>query len=677
MTKLEIQRKLTDELDNASRLYYNGEQSPLTDTEFDLKLKQLQELEKETGQVFPNSPTNRVGSDIQDGFKKGEHPRPMLTIENVYDDEGLKAWLKYNNDKYGTFIYNISVKYDGISCELHYKDGLLVKALTRGDKLIGDDITENVKTIKNVPLSLPSPPTMGMFYVRGEILMPKSSLAKLNEERIANGEAPLANTRNACSGSIKQLDPKVTASRGLTFRAWDCFMDGFEPTSMEWKTYTLQHNGFYYEANTTPYGSVLTSIDAFVEEVNLFKKMIDSLNLDYDYDGVVIKINNVRLQNQIGTTDTRAVAWAIARKWNEDFVTKTTLESVDWQVGRTGVVTPVGRLTPVECGGVVISNVTLNNVNFILEHNLHDGDELKITRSGGVIPYVLDAQRTDKSIHPAFIPTKCPECGEPLIMDGALLKCTNDSCPAIVKGKILQFCSKDCMDIRTIGESVVSDLVDKHLISDVAGLYFLNRYTVTELVNALGEGYGEKKVKKMLEEIEKSKEKSWDRVLAGLSIPGVGKVVARTLSKYSRTQLAYSVGEEELAQMDGIGEIMAADIHSWFENYINRNILAALEYRGVKTQSETKEEVVEGGKLEGMTVCFTGSSYRFKGDEVEAFLEKNGAKCVHSVSKKLTYLITGDKPGSSKVNKAAELGVETIGEEEFYNKYNLNEDYGD
>lgn len=672
MTRLEIQRKLTDELDNASRLYYNGEQSPLTDTEFDLKLKELQEMEKETGTVFPNSPTNRVGSDIQDGFKKGEHPRPMLTIENVYDDEGLKEWLKSNNEKYGTFIYNVSVKYDGVSCELHYDNGILVKALTRGDKLIGDDITENVKTIKNVPLSLPSPPTMGMFYVRGEILMPKSSLAKLNGERIANGEAPFANTRNACSGSIKQLDPKVTASRGLTFRAWDCFMEGFEPTSMEWKTYTLEHNGFYYEANTTPYGSVMTSIDSFVEDVNLFKKMIDSLNLDYDYDGVVIKINNVKLQNKIGTTDTRAVAWAIARKWNEDYVVNTKLLGVDWQVGRTGVLTPVGRLEPVECGGVVISNVTLNNLDFIEKFGLRIGDTLKITRSGGVIPYVLDVVHDDSATTLVKAPDVCPECGGELVRDGALIKCVNDECPAIVKGKILQFCSKDCMDIRTIGESVVSDLVDKHLVSDVAGLYFLDRYSINELISALGEGYGEKKVKKMLEEIEKSKEKPWDRVLAGLSIPGVGKVVARTLSKYSRAQLEYTVGEEELAQMDGIGEIMAADIHNWFENYINRNILAALEYRGVKTQSETKDEVVEGGRLDGMTVCFTGSSYKFKGDEVEAFFEKNGAKCVHSVSKKLTYLITGDKPGSSKVSKATELGVEIIGEEEFYNKYNLN-----
>lgn len=676
MTRLEIQRKLTDELDNASRLYYNGEQSPLTDTEFDLKLKELQEMEKETGTVFPNSPTNRVGSDIQDGFKKGEHPRPMLTIENVYDDAGLIAWLKSNNEKYGTFLYNVSVKYDGISCELHYDNGVFVKALTRGDKLIGDDITENVKTIKNVPLVLPHSPTLGKFYVRGEILMPKSALAKLNADRILNGEAPFANTRNACSGSIKQLDPKVTASRGLTFRAWDCFMEGFEPTSMEWKTTVLEDNGFFYERNTVPYGATCLDYNSFVEDINLFKKMIDALSLDYDYDGVVIKINNVKLQNQIGTTDTRAVAWAIARKWNEDFVTKTTLEGVDWQVGRTGVLTPVGRLAPVECGGVVISNVTLNNIDFINSHNLRIGDELKITRSGGVIPYVLSAERTELSNAPVEAPTVCPECGGQIVRDGALLKCVNDECPAVVKGKIIQFCSKDCMDIRSIGESVVSDLVDSGLVNNVADLYHLNRYSPNELIEYLGEGYGEKKVQKMLDEIENSKSKPWDRVLAGLSVPGVGKVVARTLAVYSCNVLENIASEVFFREFEGVGEIMAHDIYEWFNNEHNRGILLSLETSGLKMEPETANTegmLAEGGnELNGMTVCFTGASSRFSGDDVEAFLEQHGAKCTHSVSKKLTCLITGTKPGSSKVSKATELGVEIIDEEQFFNKYNLN-----
>lgn len=676
MKQLEIQQRLTNELDNASRLYYNGEQSPLTDTEFDLKLKELQKMEKESGYVFPNSPTNRVGSDIQDGFKKGEHPRPMLTIENVYDDEGLKDWLLSNNEKYGTFIYNISVKYDGVSCELHYDNGVFVKALTRGDRLIGDDITENVKTIKNVPLVLPAPPTLGKFYVRGEILMPKSALVKLNEERVANGEPPFANTRNACSGSIKQLDPKVTAGRGLTFRAWDCFMDGMTANSMEWKTDVLEDNGFYYENNTAPYGKVMMDVDSFVEDVNLFKKMIDALGLDYDYDGVVIKINSIKTQEEIGTTDTRAVAWAIARKWNEDYVVNTKLLGVDWQVGRTGVLTPVGRLEPVECGGVVISNVTLNNMDFIDKLGLRVGDMLKITRSGGVIPYVLDAVHDGTSTGELVsAPARCPECGGELVRDGALIKCVNEECPAIVKGKILQFCSKDCMDIRTIGESVVSDLVDSGLVNDVSDLYLLNRYHPNEIIEYLGEGYGEKKVKKMLDEIEKSKEKPWSRVLAGLSIPGVGKVVARTLSAYGFMTLMNIASEVFFRDFDGIGEIMAHDIYEWFNTESNMNLLSNLHRAGLKMEPDKVDEqetLMEGGNtLDGLTVCFTGTSDRFKGDEVEAFLEKNGAKCASGVSKKLNYLITGAKPGGSKVAKAKELGVSIVNEQDFYNKYGL------
>lgn len=669
------QKELTDRLDIASIQYYNGVISEFSDIEFDLKLKELQEMEKNSGIVYPNSPTLRVGSDIQDGFKKGEHPYPMFTIENTYDDKGLSHWvcdivLKYNVSK-----YNVSIKYDGVSCELWYLEGKLIKALTRGDKIIGDDITENVKTIKNIPLQLfGSFSDCEMTYVRGEILMPKSRLNIINEQRIKDNQPVFANTRNACSGSIKQLDPKVTASRGLIFKAWDVFGGNHIFDTMSEKIDFLEQIGFYYESGTRPF---TVNIDEMltgniVNRVSKFKEEIDLLNLDFDYDGIVIKIDNVHIQNSIGTKDTRAIEWGIARKWNEENEVETVLEGIDWQVGRTGVLTPVGRLTPVECNGVIISNVTLHNWDFIGSMQINIGDILRITRSGGVIPYVIGRRSGEYSYIPKM-PTECPACGSNVYQDGALIKCTNYNCSAQSIGRILQFCSKDCMDIRSIGERVVEDLVLFGVVEDICDLYSLKeRYTVSELVDILGEGYGNKSVEKMLESIEMSKEKPFANVLAGLSIPNVGKVVARQLAKefkniYNLIDTKYI----DLINLDGIGEIMADEIYRWFS--FTKNVEMCLKLKKYGLKMEIDEEILEnkGGNLNGLIVCFTGSSNKFKGDEVEKFLEENGAKCVHSVSKKLNYLIIGEKPGSSKVKKAEENGVSIINENDFYKKYLL------
>ena len=297
------QKELTDRLDIASIQYYNGLTSEFSDTEFDIKLKELQEMEKESGFIFPNSPTIRVGSDLQKEFKKGEHPIPMFTIENTYDDDGLNKWVKNMYNDYGVTSFNVSIKYDGVSCELWYKGGKFFKALTRGDKIIGDDITENVKTIKNIPLVLKHKfEDDEIFFVRGEILMPKSQLVKINEQRVKDGLDIFSNTRNACTGSVKQLDPKVTASRGLIFKAWDCFYreegnfyqgDEFLIT-MDEKINILEKMGFYYEPNTKPITCLNHQVENIVSE---FKKTIDSMNLDYDYDGIVIKVDDIFIQN--------------------------------------------------------------------------------------------------------------------------------------------------------------------------------------------------------------------------------------------------------------------------------------------------------------------------------------------------------------------------------------------
>ena len=665
------QLQLTNLLDQASIQYYNGWETQFTDTEFDLALKKLQQMEKESGVIYPNSPTIRVGSDLQDGFKKAEHPKPMFTIENTYDAKGFNKWCSDMWDKHQTMEFNVSIKYDGVSCELWYENGILVKAVTRGDKNIGDDITENVKTIKNIPIILPLETDIQkkhMIYVRGEILMPKSKLKEINEQRIKDGLVPFANTRNACSGSIKQLNPKITASRGLIFKAWDIFYDDkfpFKFITMDQKINHLEELGFYYENGTRPfYTSSLFDFD-----LCKFKNKIDAMNLDYDYDGVVIKLNDITIQDKVGTKDTRALEWAIARKWNEDLEVETELRSIDWQVGRTGVLTPVGRLEPVECNGVIISNVTLHNLDFINSMNILIGDILKITRSGGVIPYVIGS-RPGRYAEIPSLPKKCPVCGADTYRDGALIKCSSNNCSAKIIGRIMQFCSKECMDVRNIGEAVIEDLVSYGLVSNIADLYTLkDRYTISGLIDILGDGYGEKSVSKMLDAIEESKNKPFENVLASLSIPNIGKVMGRVLSKeFGNIDNLFNAKIADLINIDGIGDIMAFDIINWFNEPNNIVMLGDLQRAGLKMVSDISANVEK--KENGIKVCFTGASSRFSGDAVEKFLEDNGFKCV-GVSKSLNYLITGNKPGPSKLKKATELGVEIITEEDFYNKFNI------
>lgn len=671
------QKELTDRLDIASIQYYNGLTSEFSDTEFDIKLKELQEMEKKSGFIFPNSPTIRVGSDLQKEFKKGEHPIPMFTIENTYDDDGLNKWVKNMYNDYGVTSFNVSIKYDGVSCELWYKGGKFFKALTRGDKIIGDDITENVKTIKNIPLVLKHKfEDDEIFFVRGEILMPKSQLVKINEQRVKDGLDIFSNTRNACTGSVKQLDPKVTASRGLIFKAWDCFYreegnfyqgDEFLIT-MDEKINILEKMGFYYEPNTKPITCLNHQVENIVTE---FKKTIDSMNLDYDYDGIVIKVNDVFIQNKIGTKDTRAIEWGIARKWNEELEVETTLIGIEWQVGRTGVLTPVGRLEPVECNGVVISNVTLHNWDFIGSMGILIGDKLRITRSGGVIPYVIGRRGGEYGYIPKK-PNACPACGSDIYQDGAFIKCTNYDCSAQSIGRILQFCSKECMDIRNIGDRVVEDLVLFGIVENISDLYTLkDRYTIEELIDILGDGYGSKSIEKMLASIELSKEKTFANVIAGLSIPNVGKVVARQLSKeFKNIDNLIDCTYNSLISLDGIGEVMANDICWWFSSPQNIEMCNRLKEYGLKMSIENDNSVVKTEER-GVKVCFTGKSSKFKGDEVEKYLKSNGFT-IASVSKSLDFLITGEKPGGSKVKKAEELGITIITESEFYNKFNLN-----
>lgn len=677
------QKELTDRLDNASKLYYQGKETEYSDTEFDLNLKILSDLEKESGIVYPNSPTLRVGSDLQKGFGKIKHPFPMLTIDNVYEGKDLEKWLIKMQSEYSVNRFNISVKYDGISCELHYKDGYLSSASTRGDKMTGDDITENVRTIKSVPLSIGNIP--GDVYVRGEILFPKRELSILNEKRLKEGLPPFANTRNACSGSVKQLNPKITRERKLVFRAWDCFRpEGF--TTMNEKFSMLREYGFIFEKNTEPF-SVSGEISSIIEKVDSFHKRISEMTesgvIDYDNDGIVIKIDNMEIQNKIGTEDTRAIKWGIARKWNEEYSVETTIENVVFQTGRTGNVTPVANLKPVECNGVIVSNATLNNESFIINLDIRIGDVVSITRSGGVIPMIernISSLRNDKERgKKVYFPEICPECGKPLVKTGEIWKCVNHNCPAKLKGQILQWCSKDCLDIKAIGEKTIEDFHNHLGITTIFDLYSILEKTDNELLSLLGEGYKEKSISNIKKGLIESISCSSDKILSGLGIEGIGKVNSRVLiKKLGSLENIFKAKKDELIAIEGIGEVLAQNIFDFMNKTIADTPNFVLWSRFLKKYGFTciDEKVAENANesdlpLSGLVIVFTGKSKRFQGDGIEEFMEAKGAKTSHSISKKTNILVTGENPGQGKLDKAKGFGTEIITEDEFYEKYKL------
>lgn len=723
------QEKLTDLLDRNSKMYYEKNTSELTDTEFDSLFKKLSEVEFETGNILPNSPTLRLGNDMQKEFKKINHPKdnPMYTIDNTYDDHGLEEWfLKYfDKHDFGNgkrLVLSIEPKYDGISAELHYHNGLLKSVSTRGDKNTGDDITAGARTIKSIPLSISTIANGKSFpdiFVRGEILLPAKALDKINKERKSEGLKPFSNCRNACSGSIKQLNPMITRKRNLIFRPWDVFFyeipednskvlkrneiykyhsdkfDFLKDNHFEFEMYPEQITLLQRNSSEALSGFVRKYHDTMKGKKDSVKSLVYSLPekidpLPYDCDGVVIKLDDISYQDRIGTKDNRAIEWAIARKWNEENEVISILDDVDFQVGRTGNITPVGKLEPVFCDGVMITNVMLNNESFISQMGLKKNIPVKIVRSGSVIPYCTGISSWDeyfkrnniskdnfkiKKPENIEFPKKCPECGSLLVKTGEIWKCPDFNCPAQEKGRILLWCSKPCMDISDIGPAVVNDLYEKMKIHNPFGLYDLLKMDNDEILKCLGEGYGEKTIINMKEELTKSIGKPYLNVLTSLGISNIGKENARLLiSRFPSLELLMNATVDEISVIPGFAQKTAEGILEWFRKHGNFAYKAIKDINLITYNKTDKTALGEEKKaLEGLSIIFTGKSEYFKGDEVEDFLSENGGNCSHSVSGKTDYLILGDKPGGSKVSKAEKLNVKIIPETEFYKKFNIME----
>lgn len=717
------QASLTAALAWASMKYYIDNDPPMSDFEFDMEYKQLQRLEAESGHVLEGSPTQRVGSDLQGGFEKHRHIIPMQSIENVYSDGELQEWLASTTAQLQAAFpgekvsYTYEPKYDGLSISLIYTDGVLTDAVTRGNQIEGESVIANVKTIFNVPqrLSFSQTPASGtsasnstsnpaedlfaqetstptltlphLLDVRGEVLMPQGAFDRLNAEKVANGEKPFANKRNAASGSLKQLDPKVTARRGLmvnTYAAYSTdteWQDKYMP-SQEATLALLDRLGFSHYRESRAYDD----IGQLTAAINAFNEIRTSHSLPYDCDGVVVKVNVRRQQNYLGL-NTTFPNWCKARKFPQE-AQSTMIRSVTFQVGMTGHITPVAELDPTAIAGSIVSRATLNNESYIRQLHLTIGSYVFVQKAGEVIPQVTgldEARNAAEEVTTADItfPTVCPCCGTALKKKGEYWICPNRKCKEQAVQRLEYWCGKDCANIKGLGPNVLSDLYDKLHIASVNDLYrvfvtnagqfspdiFYPDY-VCYLQAQLGEGYAEKSIRQMLDGIQQSvKTLTLDRIIGGLGIDGIGKITGRALAEhFPLLDFFRHATLDDLLLIEGIGEITAknileADLSDYsclWEGKIPFNIT----YTAARKLSDG---------LAGLTVIFTGTSYRFKREEIKEFFIGHGAKYVGSVSGKVDYVITGEAPGQNKIDKARQLGVPVIAERDFYEKFGLQE----
>ena len=704
------QQSLTDALSWASYKYYVENDTPMSDFEFDMEFRQLQKLEAANGCVLPDSPTQRVGSDIQGAFEKHRHIIPMQSIENVYTDGEMQAWLGETARKLKArfpgeeVTFTFEPKYDGLSISLVYTDGVLTDAVTRGNQVEGESVWQNVRTIRNVPLQLDRaacPELPAYFEVRGEVLMPQGAFDRLNAEREKAGEKPFANKRNAASGSLKQLDPKITSQRGLlvmTYAAYSTdrdFQRDIMPSQVE-TLHLLKRLGFSYYRMDRGFADLAE----LTREIDAFNRIRTSHTLPYDCDGVVIKVNERRHQEFLGL-NTTFPNWCKARKFPQE-AQSTLMHDVTFQVGMTGHVTPVAELDPTTISGSVVARATLNNESFIRNMGLQIGSYVFVQKAGEVIPQVsaIDTERNrneEAQLRPIHFPTACPECDTHLIKKGEYWICPNHHCRAQIVQRLEYWCGKDCANIAKIGPSVMADLVGKMHVESVNDFYELfcdpdagridNPWPTDSLFyeaepaplaqrleDALGEGYGPKSISQMIEGVQGSVQTlTLDRMIGGLGIDGVGKITGKVLAAHFGTLDNFRHATfEDLVAVDGIGEIMARNILEFLsptEGHIDDYSCLWNPVYGFRTTYEAAEKL--GDSLAGKTVIFTGTSYRFKRDEIKNFFAGHGAKYVSSVSGKVDYVITGDAPGGNKLQKARELGVEIIGEREFYEKFNI------
>ena len=653
MDPKERARQLRDILTEANYRYYVLDDPTMADYEYDKLLRELETLESAHPElVTPDSPTQRVGGQAVSQFEKVTHAVPLMSLQDVFSMEELNEFLNKILSEQGDAAFSVEPKIDGLSVALEYENGVFVRGATRGDGVVGEDVTENLKTIRSIPMRLEGSPDR--LIVRGEVFMPKKSFEKLNARQESLGKPLFANPRNAAAGSLRQLDPKIAGQRGL-----DIYV--FNVQLAEGVTFTSHCESLEYlkrlRFKVIPYQklSTIEEIDRQVEAINENRG-----ELICDIDGAVIKLDNLAQRENLGAT-AKFPRWAAAYKYPPE-IKSTVVENIVVQVGRTGVLTPKAVVRPVRLAGTTVTNATLHNQDFISQRDIRIGDTVKIRKAGEIIPEILevDLSLRPSDAKPYQIPMVCPVCGAPVEKDeeGAFLRCTGAECPAQLSRNIAHFVSRDAMDIDGLGDSIVESLIEKGLIHSAADIYYLNMEEISSLWKS-----GTTAAKKLLDAIEASKQQDLSRLIYALGIRQVGTKTGKVLAAaFESLDNLMEASEEALMEVPDIGGITAQSIHSWFAQPQSQHLIMRLRQAGVNFLSQKK---VTDNRFAGMTFVLTGALSRFTREEATEQIENFGGKASGSVSKKTTYVVVGENAGS-KERKARELGIPVLTEEEFW-----------
>jgi len=664
MSKKEVLKRV-DELrkllNDANRAYYRDADPFISDREFDEALNELNKLEKEHDLADPSSPTQRVGEAPTDNFPTVTHPVPLLSLDNTYNADELRDFDRRVKDRLGDerYTYALELKFDGASARLRYENQKLVLGATRGDGEQGDDITRNIKTIKDIPLTLPkeAPDTL---EIRGEAYMEKEAFIRLNEYREQNDLQPFANPRNSTAGSLKMQDPREVARRPIRMFAFDLLYDTDDHDhTHSGKMDSLKKWGF----PVCNYFEVTDSIDAALETISKWDDLRHSL--PYEIDGVVIKVNEDRYREILGSTS-KAPRWAIAYKFEAEQAS-TVLESITLQVGRLGSITPVAELKPVSLAGTTVKRASLHNEDEIHRKDIRTGDTVVIEKAGEIIPQVISVVNADRDNRPEpfAMPENCPACNKKLEKFEGEVKwrCVNPECPPQVRERIIHFSSRDAMDIEGLGEAVVDQLVDAGLITTYADLYKLNKEDLIPL-----ERMGEKSAENLISAIDESRKQDFHRVLYALGIRFVGKTVAKDLTSHFKTMdELQSATIDQMTAVDSIGPKIAESVHSFFIREESTQLISRLADAGLQFEAKSNEQ--KSSSLEGKKFVLTGSLPSLTRNEASEIIEKHGGKTVSSVSGNTDYLLAGESAGS-KLDKAKKLDIPIISEEDLMKMVN-------
>lgn len=642
--------ELRKQIEYHSNRYYNDDSPEIEDFEYDMLMRELQSLEEKYPEYnTPDSPTQRVGGKADNTFESVTHTVRMESLQDAFSHNELRDFSRRVNETIENCQYVVEPKIDGLSVSLEYRNGVFFRGSTRGDGNVGEDVTANLKVIRNIPLKLNEP--LEYLEVRGEVYMPKKSFEKVVDRQILNEEKPFKNPRNAAAGSLRQKDSEVTKTRGLDIFVFNIQqIVGKDLDSHKQSLDYLKTLGF----NTIPSYKLVDNIEDAITEIENIGESRGSL--EYDIDGAVIKVNDFKSRNQLGST-AKFPKWAVAFKYPPE-EKQTKILDIEIAVGRTGVLTPTAILEPVHLAGTTVSRATLHNIDFIKEKGIAIGDIVTVRKAGDIIPEVLcvNEHLSDKTYE---FPTKCPSCSSEVIRedDEAAIRCINPDCPAQLLRNLIHFCSRDAMDIEGLGPAILEQFSNNEMISSSADIYDLKAEDILKL-----DGFQEKSAKNIIDSINKSKENDLSKLLFAMGIRHIGSKAAKLLAEHFKNiDAIIDASVDEICEIDGFGEIMAVSVYDYFKTSKAQNLVSRFKQHGVNTVSKTE---IKDDRFAGKTFVLTGTLSTFKRSQAQKIIESFGGKCSSSVSKKTDFVLAGEDAGS-KLDKANSLGVRVINENEF------------